>query len=126
MTIGGIDLVDWATLAAALVATVTALVICFYLQSVAEECIQNARLIRAWRKRIGKYADYPFHWRWLTAFEQQWLNADGQTSEQWTRACAADLIAGRRSSMPTCGDYLAKFGRRPKVRPAETRTPVRN
>jgi len=88
---------------------------------------RRARRIRAWRARMTAMADQPFHLKLLTSAERSRLiGRGGLNSEQWARTWAADFIAGRREGQPTCGDYLAEFGTRPTVRPAETRTPVRN
>lgn len=81
--------------------------------------LRRAKRIRAWRERMTAMAARPFHMRMLTAGERSRLiNASGQTSDEWFHAIAGDYVAGRREHMPTCGDYLAEFGRRPKVRSA--------
>lgn len=76
-----------------------------------------AKRIRAWRQRIAAAADRPFHLRLLSEPERSRLiGRGGMTSDEWFRTVAADFVAGRRDHMPTCGDYLTEFGRRPKVR----------
>jgi len=82
--------------------------------------------VRAWRRRMSRMADQPFHLRLLNPNEQQYLiNRHGQTSEEWARTWAADMMAGRCDHQPTCGDYLAGFGKRPHVETPEDRTHVR-
>lgn len=80
----------------------------------------RARRVRAWRERIGAVPERPFHLRLLSRSERYRLIGRGRVnSEQWFRAVAAEFVAGRRASMPTCGEYLAEFGRHPRVRPAQ-------
>lgn len=79
----------------------------------------RARRIRAWRARIEAVPERPFHLRLLSRSERYRLIGRGRVnSEQWFRAVAAEFVAGRRASMPTCAQYLAEFGRHPRVRPA--------
>lgn len=74
--------------------------------------------VRAWRRRLTAVADQPFYFPSLTTYERsRFLGRNGQTSEQWARAAAADIDAGHRT-VPTFGDYLAEFGRHPKPRRA--------
>lgn len=88
---------------------------------------RNARRIRDWRNRMTAMAAQPFHLKLLTKTERaDLIGRTGLTSDQWARQWAADFIAGRRDRPPTCGDYLHEFGEQPTVRPAKTRTPVRN
>lgn len=88
---------------------------------------RNARRIRNWRERMTAMGDQPFHLKLLTKTERtQLIGRNGLTSDQWARSWAADFIAGRRNHQPTCADYLHEFGEQPTVRPAKTRTPVRN
>lgn len=83
--------------------------------------------IRTWRQRIAATADQLFSVQLLTKTERNRLiGRNGLTSDEWARRCAADIAAGRRDRLPTCADYLREFGKRPKVRPAENRTLVRN
>jgi hypothetical protein len=75
--------------------------------------------IRTWRRRMTAMADQPFHLRLLTNTERSRLiGRGGLTTDEWARAWAADFIAGRRDHQPTCAEYLAGFGTRPKVRQA--------
>lgn len=74
--------------------------------------------IRAWRRRMIAMADKPFHLRLLTKDERSGLiGRDGLTTDEWALAWAADFIAGRRDHQPTCAEYLAGFGTRPRVLP---------
>lgn len=77
----------------------------------------RARRVRAWRARMQAAAEKPFDMRLLSRSEATRLVGRGRvTTEQWARAAAADVMAGRRP-VPTCGEYLAEFGRRPRVVP---------
>lgn len=126
MTIDGIGASDWAAMLGALATILILSKLCLILQRIYDQQAWETKQRRRWRKRMTKSQDQPFHYHRLTPFERTWLNADGQTSEQWMRACAAEFIAHRRGNMPTCADYLNEFGTRPKMRPAETRTLVRH
>lgn len=77
------------------------------------------RWVRAWRRRMEGQADRRFRLRLLTAGERTCLiGRRGLTSEQWFRMVADEYAAGRRAAWPTVGDYLAEFGRRPRIRTA--------
>jgi len=88
-----------------------------------------SKYVRAWRRRMSRMADQPFHLQLLNTNERRHLvGRHGQTSDDWARTWAADFLAGRRNRQPTCADYLAEFGRHPHVEAtetAETRTSVR-
>lgn len=79
----------------------------------------RARRVRAWRSRIEAAPARPFHLGLLSRSERYRLIGRGRlNSEQWLRKAAGEFVAGHRASMPTCGEYLAEFGRHPRVAPA--------
>jgi len=85
-----------------------------------------SKYVRAWRRRMSRMADRPFHLGLLTTNERAYLvGRHGQTSEEWARTWAAHMMAGHCDHQPTCADYLHDFGRHPHVQTAETRTSVR-
>lgn len=86
----------------------------------------RARLLRRWRARMESMAAAPFHLRLLTPGERaRLIGHGGIDSGQWMRSVAAEFIAGRRDSAPTCGEYLEAFGRHPRVRPGTRQGPAR-